>query len=87
MIETFNLSRRSAFLGIICAPAIVRASSLMPVKAYADQAWGNLGPFRQLTPAEIMEDLRSGYESLMREIRYNHIAVTRYGQGWLLPEN
>lgn len=39
-----TLSRRSLVASIICAPAIVRASSLMPVKVWAD-AEGELVDF------------------------------------------
>ncbi len=61
----YPITRRSVLIGagasLICAPAIVRAASLMPVRGLPLQSWSPLGEFyRGCFYHSLESDLRAG---------------------------
>jgi hypothetical protein len=84
-----DATRRSLLTGLgalICAPAIVRASSLMPVKAYLDElsfvplyGWSGSPDYPVVSPHPLVDRFRDDYRRVMgAEPRI--FVITRYGQ-------
>ena len=76
-----SLSRRSLITGLIslvAAPAIVRVSSLMPVKVMEEAAEFEFSGFYSIVPASVAQhaDLLAVYDSIERN--YRKICATSY---------
>jgi len=96
-MATYRMTRRSILIGaiasLICAPAIVRATSLMPVRGLPLQFWSPLGEFyRNCFYHSLDHGLRTGrmIASINGEIVSVADARRMVGyaraQGWLPPE-
>ena len=79
----------SGMVAIIAAPAIVRASSLMPIKAMGRYSGGAaMSPWANMTADQIHADLKAFAEDLMRATYPGYSAsdglysaVARFGDG------
>jgi len=93
----YRTTRRSLLIGaaasLICAPAIVRATSLMPVRNLPLQRWSPLGEFyRDCFYHSLDHGLRTG--QMMASINGKIVSVTEArrmvtyarANGWLPPE-
>jgi hypothetical protein len=96
--QDHRMTRRSIIIGaaasLICAPAIVRATSLMPVRSLPLQLLNPLGEFyRRCFYHSLESDLRAG-RSMRTVIDGKIISVAEArrmvararAQGWLSPE-
>jgi hypothetical protein len=93
----YQMTRRSIFIGaaasLICAPAIVRVASLMPVRSLPSQSLSPLGEFyRRCFYHNLDFDLRTGRGmSTVKNGKIISIADARRmvayarAQGWLPP--
>jgi hypothetical protein len=95
----YRMTRRSVFIGaaasLICAPAIVRAASLMPVRGLPLQFLNPLGEFyRRCFYHNLDFELRTGRSMTMVVKNGKIISVAdarrmvalARAQGWLPPE-
>jgi hypothetical protein len=96
--QDYRMTRRSIFIGaaaaLICAPAIMRATGLMPVPSLPLQVLNPLGAFyRRCFYHSIESDLRAG-RSMSTVIDGKFVSVVEArrmvaharAQGWLSPE-
>lgn len=95
--QDYRLTRRSIFIGaaaaLICAPAIVRATGLMPVPGVPLQFLNPLGEFyRRCFYHTLESDLRSGramsvlnHEKVISLAEAHRMVARARVQGWLPP--
>ena len=96
--QDYRMTRRSIFIGaaaaLMCAPAIVRATGLMPVPGVPLQFLNPLGEFyRRCFYHSIESDLRAGRSmsrvtdgKIVSVVEARRMVAHARAQGWLSPE-